>query len=259
MASIKLKGDTSGEVTIQTPAVAGTTTYNLSTAGGDILASGDIGVSVQGYDANTAKYDDTTANFTGTLQQGGNNVLDTTSTLSSSNLTGALPAIDGSALTNLPASGKVLQVVNVQHSSTTQLTSSGAFHELSTSFRLSITPQSATSTLYLTFFAPFVSPGNNNLAYAYFYNVTSSSAVNLPTAGGSRQACTWTKRTTPNDPNDNDTINMMTAVASSNTTARTYTIYHRTEGAVHQFLQSTLSTGSGTNTKPIFTIMEVEA
>lgn len=33
-----------------------------------------IGVTVQAYDADTAKYDDTTANFTGTLQQGGVNV-----------------------------------------------------------------------------------------------------------------------------------------------------------------------------------------
>ena len=34
-----------------------------------------IGVSVQGYDADTAKFDDTTANFTGTLQNGGSNVV----------------------------------------------------------------------------------------------------------------------------------------------------------------------------------------
>ena len=101
MAKITIKGDTSGEVDIVAPAVAGTTTYNLSTAGGDILATGDIGTTVQGYDANTAKYDDVTANFTGTLQQGGNNVLNTTSTLSSSNLSGALPALDGSALTGI--------------------------------------------------------------------------------------------------------------------------------------------------------------
>jgi hypothetical protein len=35
----------------------------------------DIGVSIQAYDADTAKYDATTANFTGTLQNGGSNVL----------------------------------------------------------------------------------------------------------------------------------------------------------------------------------------
>lgn len=35
----------------------------------------DIGVTVQAYDAETSKYDDTTANFTGTLQEAGSNVL----------------------------------------------------------------------------------------------------------------------------------------------------------------------------------------
>jgi hypothetical protein len=39
------------------------------------LDSGDIGSTVQAYDADTAKYDDTTANFTGTLQHGGHTVL----------------------------------------------------------------------------------------------------------------------------------------------------------------------------------------
>lgn len=40
-----------------------------------IVKDADIGVTVQGYDADTAKYDDTTANFTGTLQNGGSNVV----------------------------------------------------------------------------------------------------------------------------------------------------------------------------------------
>jgi hypothetical protein len=35
----------------------------------------EIGVDVQAYDADTAKYDDVTANFTGTLQNGGSNVV----------------------------------------------------------------------------------------------------------------------------------------------------------------------------------------
>ena len=39
------------------------------------LGSSAIGSSVQAYDANTAKYNDTTANFTGTLQKSGSNVL----------------------------------------------------------------------------------------------------------------------------------------------------------------------------------------
>jgi len=69
MASIKLTGDTSGEITISAPAVAGTNTLTLPAT-------------------------------TGT-------VLDTNSSLASSKLTGALPAIDGSALTGL--SGGITQ------------------------------------------------------------------------------------------------------------------------------------------------------
>ena len=56
MASIKLKGDTSGEITISAPAVAGTNTLTIPAETGNVLTDGS-----------------------------------------------ALPAIDGSALTNLPA------------------------------------------------------------------------------------------------------------------------------------------------------------
>lgn len=42
---------------------------------GDLLGTAAVGVTVQGYDADTAKYDDTTANFTGTLQNAGSNVV----------------------------------------------------------------------------------------------------------------------------------------------------------------------------------------
>jgi len=45
----------------------------ISTSG--FLTSGDIGSTVQAYDADTAKYDDATANFTGNLQKSGANVL----------------------------------------------------------------------------------------------------------------------------------------------------------------------------------------
>lgn len=45
---------------------------NLNT---DKLEASAIGVTVQGYDGNTAKYNDTTANFSGTLQNGGSNVV----------------------------------------------------------------------------------------------------------------------------------------------------------------------------------------
>ena len=162
-------------------------------------------------------------------------------------------SIDAEHLT----AGMVLQVVNVELASTTQLTSAGSISELSTSLRLAITPKNASSTLYLEVFAPFTSPGSINIAYAYFYDVTNTATVNLPSANGDRQAVTWSQRTSAADANDADTMYMTTKVAASNTNARTYTIYHGTEGATHQFLNTTLSTSAGQNTKIHFRITEV--
>jgi len=58
-------------VEVESLSIAGNAFPDAST----ILVDGDIGTSVQGYDADTAKYDDATANFTGTLQNGGSDVV----------------------------------------------------------------------------------------------------------------------------------------------------------------------------------------
>lgn len=68
------------------PTTASQSNWDTAYGWGDHAAAGyldsaDIGVTVQGYDADTAKYDDVTANFTGTLQNGGNTVLTTASTI----------------------------------------------------------------------------------------------------------------------------------------------------------------------------------
>ena len=168
--------------------------------------------------------------------------------------TGSVPTWQDTA-----GGGKVLQVVSTYHQSATQLTSNGGMHELTTSIRLSITPQSATSTLYFDFSASFVSPNSTNLHYAKVYNVTSSSTVNEPPANGSRKRVHWGIRVSPSDANDFHDLNMHTKESSSNTTARTYTIYHGTEGTTAQFLSSTLSTSGGATFPMMFKIMEVEA
>ena len=59
--------------TEELPLVQGGATKKV--AASNFLLPGDIGSTVQGYDADTAKYDDATANFTGTLQNGGSNVV----------------------------------------------------------------------------------------------------------------------------------------------------------------------------------------
>jgi hypothetical protein len=55
--------------------LSGTSNVFVTYPAGKNVNSDDIGVTVQAYDVDTAKYDDTTANFIGTLQNGGSNVL----------------------------------------------------------------------------------------------------------------------------------------------------------------------------------------
>jgi len=83
MASIKLTGDTSGEIIIQAPAVAGTNTITLPASTGTML------------DSNSTL---SSSNLSGALPALDGSAL---TSLTSSNLTGALPAIDGSALTGI--------------------------------------------------------------------------------------------------------------------------------------------------------------
>jgi hypothetical protein len=154
-------------------------------------------------------------------------------------------------------SGTVLQVVSTYLTSSSQLTSSGAYHELSSSLRVSITPKSSTSILYLRAYGSFVSPANNGLMYGAFYDVTNSAYVNLPPAVGSRKQAHWFKRTTSADANDADDMNFSAQVTNTNTTARTYTIYHSTETQTCQFLVSTLSTGGGASYPLYFEVMEI--
>ena len=181
------------------------------------------------------------------------------------------PSGSGASLTSLNAtnissgtlasarlpSGTVLQVVSTYLTSSSQLTSSGALHELSSSLRVAITPKSATSILYLRAYGSFVSPGSNFLMYGAFYDVTNSAYVNLPPAVGSRKQVHWFKRTTSFDANDADDMNFSAQVTNTNTTARTYTIEHGTEGQICQFLVSTLSTASGATYPLYFEVMEI--
>ena len=155
------------------------------------------------------------------------------------------------------AGGQVLQYQYVRHTSSTQLTSSGAFHELTSSLRIAFTPVSDDSTLILHATGTFCSPNSGNISHAAFYDVTNSAYVDVPTQTDSRRPCHWAQRTTPHDGNDHDYMTITHAVANTNTTARTYTLYHSTEGKIDQFLASTLSGVGGFNSPLFFSITEV--
>lgn len=167
-----------------------------------------------------------------------------------------LPTTSGTVLTNA-SSGVVLQVKNTYLTSTSQLTSGGGLHELTTSLRIAFTPVSASSVLYLQVFGSFVFPNSSQLQYGAFYDVTNSVYVNQPPAVGSRQRIHWVNRTSPFDVNDADNMYFSISVVNTNTTARTYTVYHGTEASSAEFLVSSLATSSGCVYPLVFTITEV--
>jgi len=71
----------------------------------------------------------------------------TSTTIDATKLTGNLPAIDGSSLTNLPAGGKVLQVVSETKTDTASTTST-SFTDI-TGLSASITPSSTSSEILI--------------------------------------------------------------------------------------------------------------
>jgi hypothetical protein len=153
--------------------------------------------------------------------------------------------------------GTVIQRPYVYHTSATQLTSAGALHELSTSLRVAITPKHASSILFLECSAWFCSPNTINIYWAHFYDVTNTEVPFLPTASGSRSRVHWSARVSDDDPNDFHNMNFIVAGTAGSTDARTYTIWHGTEGATAQFLASTLSSATGVTAPIFFSVTEI--
>jgi len=127
--TITLSGDVtgSGSTSITTTVGNDSHSHTTSTLSGNVsaftndsgyLTSSAIGSTVQAYDADTAKYDDTTANFTGTLQNGGSNVI-VDSDINSTVLGYVAPSTSGNVLTSngsawtsaAPSAGGITYVV----------------------------------------------------------------------------------------------------------------------------------------------------
>jgi len=154
--------------------------------------------------------------------------------------------------------GHVIQHQQVKYQSTSQLTSGGAWHELTSNLRIAFTPVSSNSRLIFKASGTYCFPNSSNILYAAFYNVTDGAYVDVPPASSSRQRCHWGKRTTPHDGNDMDYMDFEHTVANTSTATKTYTVYHFTESASAQFLVSNLSSGGGFICPLRFSITEVE-
>lgn len=152
----------------------------------------------------------------------------------------------------------IIQVKFVYHTGS-QVTSAGAFHELTTDLRISFTPKLADSNLYMEFYAPFICPNSTNLQYAKFFDVTNNTDISLPPASGSRDRVHWINRNGQFDANDADVCNMRIVTPANNTTARTYTIYHRTEGVTIQFFESSTNAAALATYPATFVISEIAA
>ena len=192
------------------------------------------------------------------VHSGGNSVsIAPPSSNPASDKTITLPNDETGQIITSNRSGTTLQRQFKYLTSTSQLTKSGSISELNSDLRIDFTPKAADSNLLMEFDASYVSPNSTNLYYCLFYDNTNSAGVSLPDASGSRSRVHWTKRTSPNDNNDNDHLSMRIVTPASNTTARQYTIHFGSEGAVAQFFVSTLSTTSGTTYPMTFTITEI--
>tara|TARA_R100001463_G_scaffold4162_1_gene15935 strand:+ start:4011 stop:4607 length:597 start_codon:yes stop_codon:yes gene_type:complete len=130
MSSIVINGDTSGAITVAAPAVAGSNTLTLPATTGTIL--------------------------------------DTNSSLASSKLTGALPAIDGSALTGVSA-GKILQVVHATQNTEVLTTSTSL---IDTGLTASITPSATSSKIAVFYNVPILTQANEIVMFALIRGTT---------------------------------------------------------------------------------------
>ena len=153
--------------------------------------------------------------------------------------------------------GAVVQVQGVHRTPSSAITSAGSLSELSSTLRIAFTPKHASSKLIHEFYAPYNFPNSTHLQWAYFRNYTDS-AIELGSASaGSRKSTHWGARTSQSDANDFDNLSMRMYQTANNTNARTYTIFHGTEGATASFGVSPLSSGSGATWPLVYTITEI--
>jgi hypothetical protein len=100
-----------------------------------------------------------------TLPDGAGEILTDASSLPAANLTGTLPAIDGSNLTNLPGGGKLLQVVYANDLDNDGLTSSSTSYADIPDMTVTITPSSTSSKILIISSVVVLVSGTDNGAY----------------------------------------------------------------------------------------------
>ena len=175
------------------------------------VSTADIGTSVQGYDADTAKYDDATANFTGNLQKSGANVLTGNQTITLSG------DVTGSGATSITTT-----VGNDSHSHTTSTLSGNVSAFTNDSGYI-------TGNQNITLSGDLSGSGTTSINAQLGANVVNANELNVTGNGTTSQylrsdgdgTFTWA---TPPDTTANQTITLSGDATGSGTTAITVTV-----------------------------------
>jgi len=151
--------------------------------------------------------------------------------MAASKLTGALPAIDGSALTNVvpaPSANSIVQSIYSPFNAVRKSFSNSSTY-VSSGHSVSITPQYSNSMIELELHV-VTNTGSNNVQIAF--HETTSSATDLGSKTYTGDHAGWR------------TVSQMLQVASTGTTARTFEPYVKSASAIYG-IQTTTTTAPG--------------
>jgi len=151
--------------------------------------------------------------------------------MAASKLTGALPAIDGSALTNVvpaPSANSIVQSIYSPFNAVRKSFSNSSTY-VSSGHSVSITPQYSNSMIELELHV-VTNTGSNNVQIAFHETTSSSTDLGSKTYTGDHAG--WR------------TVSQMLQVASTGTTARTFEPYVKSASAIYG-IQTTTTTAPG--------------
>ena len=160
-----------------------------------------------------------------------------------------------------PATAAVLQVVSVYPDLAFTQTATASWTEVDSGLRVAITPQSATSTLFLSCNFMFGGAFTSNITHFKLYDITNAADINLATQGGSRTPMHGSARQVDSDVADVDNFQIEVQVSAASTTARTYGMYAKNESGtgVKQFFGGPSDVAALGIVKPMIRVMEVAA
>jgi len=158
-------------------------------------------------------------------------------------------------------SGSIVQVATSCPAPGSVAIGTASWTEVSSSFRVSITPKSASNTLLIQCIFNFGGRFDSTLSHFKIYDITNSADVNLHTANGSRTPMHGSARQVDTDTNDVDQMVLGTTVSAGSTSARTYSLYTKNESGTNSkyFFGTAADAAAIGVARPTFVVYEIVA